>query len=163
MPPKGAIRVAQGRQLPNIEGVEGFDDLDLKLVGHVRDNEEWTYKSAAEFAGCAVATAWARITRIRRSDFITAMREDLERLGSKMADAIAAGLDDAAESRRANVAMRVLDGLGVTVARQEQITRAAPVTGDDIVDAFKRLPTLEQERTLSAIGGASETAGQSDA
>ena len=131
--------MAQGRKLPNIEDTSGFDALDLKLFEHVRDMPNWTYRSAAQHAECDVHTAWDRIRRIRRSDFVTAMREDLEELGGKMREAVEAALENPSEKPRADVATRLLDGLGVLVTKSKTEVDLSKVTIEQLRDAFKRM------------------------
>jgi len=128
--------VAQGRKLPNIENPDDLDAVDLKLYEHMRDTEDWTYRSAAKHADVSVETAFRRICRLRKSDFVTAMREDLERLGGKITDAISAGLDENSDSNRASVAIRVATGLGILVdksKREHSGPGGGPVLGDSII------------------------------
>lgn len=131
--------MAQGKQLPNIENPESLDRVDLQLVEHMRDTEDWTYRSAAKHAGVSVETAFRRICRIRKSDFITSVREDLQRLAPKLSSALEAGLDANEDSNRASVALRLASGLGVLVDKQERKLSLAEATPEQLADAIAKL------------------------
>ena len=127
--------------LRNISEVDDLDELDLKLIEHIKLNDDWTYRSAAEHAQTTSTTAFRRICRIRRSDFVTAMREDLQRLGPDSAQAILAGLTDPDMAPCAQIAIRLNSGLGVLVDKHTVGVKLDDATPEQIQAALDKLST----------------------
>lgn len=135
--------------LRNISEVSDLDALDLKLVEYIKVTEHFTYQGAAEYASTSVGTAFRRIRRIRRSDFVTAMREDLEELGPESYAAIRAGMSDPEMAPCAQVAIRYNAGLGVLVDKQQHSVKLEDATPEQIQAALDKLSS-DQLRAILA-------------
>lgn len=147
--------MAQGARLPNIEVPEDADEIDLKLFEHICDNDDWTYRSAAKHSGVSLETAFRRIRRIRRSDFVTAMREDLQELGPQISETIAKGIESSVYKDQAALAMRLAHGLGVLSDKQDITTTNTdmPASGDALADALRMLSPDEYDKFCKRISG----------
>lgn len=131
--------MAQGRKLPNIKASNDFDELDSKLVAHVQDNPDWTYQSAADYAGCSTSTSYDRITRLRRTTWVQNMRASYRSLGKKQVAAIERGMDDPAMAPCAQVALKLGHGLGVLEDKQQHSVRLEDATPEQLQAALDKL------------------------
>jgi hypothetical protein len=147
--------VAQGVQLPNIEGVDDLDQHDLDIVALLGAPKKPTYRDLANKTGLSLATVFSRVRRIRQSDWAEEMREALRGLGENCIRAIQGAVDSGESKDRGAISLRLLDGLGVTVPKSEVVNRNAPVTSEQFLEQFDRMPADEKDAIITGLTGRS--------
>lgn len=153
--------------LPKIESPDDLDDLDLEIIAALEVDPKTPCRIIAERTGKGITTIWDRIQRIRKSDWVEQMRDDLKSLGGLSLEAVGGGLQFGMPNERASVAMRLLSGLGVLTDKHENVNRNIPATANEFLDSFERMSTEDQDRVIAGLATRSDAdgkggAGQSD-
>jgi len=111
--------VAQGKKLSDITTPDDLDALDAEIVAAKSVDPSLSCQEIGDRAGVSHQTVWRRLQRLRKSDWVQQMREDLKTLAPDILKSQQDGLIEGEAKDRAVVGHRLLTGLSVLVTRSE--------------------------------------------
>jgi hypothetical protein len=138
--------------LPEIKTPDDCDSLDLEIIAALEVNPKTPCRIIAEKTGKGTSTIWDRIQRIRRSDWVEQMRDDLRSLGGIALEAVQDGMSNGDASDRAGVSLRLLNGLGALEDKRSVSINIADATPDQVRKWLRSNPEF-----ADGIAGRTET------
>lgn len=113
-------------RLPDIHDPSDLDANDLEIIAILEVDSKATCRSIADKVGKSHTFVWERIRRIRSSDWVAQMRNELQSLSGDLVDAVKDGVSGGyggTPKDRASIAINILRGLGVLSDRHEHTGR----------------------------------------